>query len=45
LVHPKIARKPITVGLRTFHVVNLRQPEDVDDDVRGWLTESYLATP
>ncbi len=42
--HPKIARKPITVGSRTYHVVNLRAPDDVDDDVRGWLTESYLAT-
>lgn len=45
LRHPKITRKPITVGDRTYHVVNLRGPEDVDDDVRGWLTESYLATP
>ena len=42
--HAKIARKPITVGQRTFHVVNLRTPEDVDHDVRAWLTESYLAT-
>jgi hypothetical protein len=41
--HTKIARKPITVGGRTYHVVNLRGPEDVDDDVRAWLTEAYLA--
>jgi hypothetical protein len=41
--HPKIARKPITAGGRTYHVVNLRGPEDVDDDVRAWLTEAYLA--
>ena len=45
LDHPKIARKPITVGQRTFHVVNLRAAEDVDADVRGWLTESYLSAP
>ena len=45
LQHPKIARKPFTAGNRTYHVVNLRGPEDVDDTVRGWLTESYLATP
>jgi hypothetical protein len=44
LEHPKVARKPITVGGRTYHVVNLRGPGDVDEDVRGWLTESYLAT-
>jgi hypothetical protein len=45
LIHSKITRKPITVGQRTYYVVNLRGPEDVDDDVRGWLTESYLASP
>ena len=45
LTHPKIARKPIEAGRRMFHVVNLRGPEDVDDDVKAWLTEAYLATP
>jgi hypothetical protein len=44
LDHGKIARKPITVGQRTYHVVNLRDPADVDEDIRAWLTESYLAT-
>jgi Domain of unknown function (DUF5655) len=39
--HSKIART-IRSGARTFHFVNLRGPEDVDDDVRAWLTESYL---
>ena len=24
-----------------FHVVNLTGPEDVDDQVREWLTESH----
>jgi hypothetical protein len=43
--HPKIARKIRGNGRRTFHVVNLRGPEDVDDHVRGWLTESYLEPP
>ena len=40
--HPKIARKMQGSAARTHHVVNLRSPADVDDDVRGWLTESYL---
>jgi hypothetical protein len=40
--HPRIARKPIVAGARIFHVVNLMGPDDVDDDVRGWLTEAYL---
>lgn len=39
--HPKIARK-LESGTRTYHVVNLRSAEDVDDDVRAWLAESYL---
>jgi uncharacterized protein DUF5655 len=43
--HPKIARKPVPVGQRFYHVVNLRSPADVDDDVVAWLTESYLAAP
>jgi hypothetical protein len=28
---------------RTFHAVNLREPADVDETVRGWLAESYHA--
>jgi hypothetical protein len=24
-----------------YHVVNLRDPEDLTDDVRAWLAESY----
>jgi hypothetical protein len=40
---PRIARKPVPYGGLTYHVVNLRGPEDVDDDVRAWLTESYAA--
>jgi len=43
--HPKIARKIRGNGRRTFYVVNLRGPDDVDDDVLGWLTEAYLEPP
>lgn len=42
LAHPSIARKPIDTGTRIFHVVNLREPADLTDDIRRWLTESYL---
>jgi hypothetical protein len=28
-----------------YHVANLRGPEDLDDRMRGWLTEAYLASP
>ncbi len=25
----------------TYHIVRLREPEDVDDVVQAWLTEAY----
>jgi hypothetical protein len=43
--HPRISRTIGGSGSRTFHVVRLHEPEDVDDDVRGWLTEAYFASP
>ena len=43
--HRLISRKVIPYGGRYFHVVNLRGPEDLDDDIRSWLTEAYLDTP
>ena len=39
--NPKIARKPIDTGSRWFHVVNLRTPDDLDDEIKAWLAESY----
>jgi hypothetical protein len=38
----RIARKVLSQGSRHHHVVNLRSPGEVDDRVRGWLTEAYL---
>lgn len=38
---PRISRKPIESGRIWFHVVNLRGPSDVDDVVRGWITEAW----
>jgi len=40
----RIARR-MRSGSTTYHVVNLYGPDDVDDQVRDWLTESYLAAP
>lgn len=37
----RIARRPTGA----WHVVNLRTAAEVDDQVRGWLTEAYLAAP
>ena len=41
---PRIARR-VPSGTRTWYVVNLRTPDDVDNRVRSWLTEAYLSTP
>lgn len=43
LHHPKISRKPQQYGRLVYHVVNLHGPDDVDDDVRAWLTEAWAA--
>ena len=43
--HPLISRKPIAHGGRYYHVVNLRGPDDLDDQIRGWLSEAYLDSP
>jgi hypothetical protein len=43
--HPMITRRVISYGGRYYHVANIRGPEDLDDELRGWLTEAYLASP
>ena len=43
--HPRIVRKVIPYGGRYYHVANLRGPDDLDDDIRTWLTEAYLNAP
>ncbi|MEY2583004.1 MAG: hypothetical protein QOE09_2853 [Ilumatobacteraceae bacterium] len=37
----RISRKPISSGRIVYHVVNVRGPDDVDDVVRGWITEAW----
>jgi hypothetical protein len=39
----RISRKPISSGRVVFHVVNVRGPDDVDDVVKGWITEAWEA--
>lgn len=43
LEHPRVTRTTRTNTSRTYHGIRLRAPEDVDDEVRAWLTESYLS--
>ncbi len=37
----RIARKPIASGRTVYHVVNVRNPDEVDDVVKGWITEAW----
>jgi hypothetical protein len=43
--HELITRKVVSYHGRFHHVANLRGPEDLDDRLRGWLTEAYLNSP
>jgi hypothetical protein len=42
--HRLMTRTPIRSGRRWYHVVNLRTPDDLDDEIAGWLAESYDLT-
>jgi hypothetical protein len=41
LTNSRIARKPIASGRKIYHFVNLTSTTNVDDELRGWLTESF----
>jgi len=43
--HERITRKAMEYHSRYHHVANLRSPDDLDDRLRGWLTEAYLNSP
>jgi hypothetical protein len=43
--HERIVRKVMEYHGRYYHVANLRGPEDLDDRLRGWLTEAYEHSP
>jgi hypothetical protein len=44
VVDRRVSRKPISSGRVVYTVVNLRSPDDVDDIVKGWITESWAAS-
>ena len=43
--HPRISRKVVLYHGRYYHVFNIRDPGEIDDDIRNWLTEAYLSAP
>ena len=38
----RLSRKVADYGSKFFHVVNVDDPELIDDEFRGWLTEAYV---
>jgi hypothetical protein len=42
---PRISRRVAVSGNRVYHETKLRGPDDVDEQVRDWLTDAYLSTP
>jgi hypothetical protein len=41
----RISRKVIEGGAWRYHVVNVRTPEEVDDELLDWLAEAYGCSP
>lgn len=40
----RISRKPIPAGRVVYHIINVHGPDDVDDVVKGWITEAWEAS-
>jgi hypothetical protein len=43
LVHPRVSRQVRVSADRIMHVIPLTRAEEVDEELRGWLTEAYVA--
>ncbi len=43
--HPLMKRKPVSYHGTWYHVVNVTSPDDIDDQIKEWLTEAYLNSP
>lgn len=43
--HPRFVKRWEGPGTRSAYFIDLQQPAEVDDEVRDWLTEAYLASP
>ncbi|MFP5254584.1 MAG: DUF5655 domain-containing protein [Acidimicrobiia bacterium] len=39
---PRISRKVLDTGSGRYHVVNVRTPAEVDDQLVSWLVEAYV---
>ncbi len=39
----RLSRKVVSNGGRFFHVINVAEPDQIDDEIRDWLTEAFLS--
>lgn len=39
----RISRKVVEHSGRYYHVVNVKLPAEIDDEIREWLTEAWIA--
>lgn len=39
----RLSRKVIAHSGRFFHVVNVKEPSEIDEQITDWLTESFLS--
>ncbi len=42
LESPRLSRKVVAHGHRYYHVVNVKDSAEIDDQVLDWLTESFF---
>jgi hypothetical protein len=45
VTHRTLVRKVMPYGGRYFHIFNIRERSDIDDQMKAWLTEAYLDSP
>ena len=42
LTSSRLSRKVVAHGHRFFHVVNVTEPSEIDEQIEQWLTESFF---
>lgn len=43
LTSPRLSRKTVPHGRLFYHVVNVTEPDEIDDEIHHWLAEAFFA--
>ncbi len=43
LTSTRLSRKVVAHSGRYFHVINVAEPDQIDEQIRDWLTEAFFA--